>query len=630
MIKVFLPEEKSIIFNIDKLNGFDIIKELNIKGCFLAWKVDGVLKDLRDFIYEDSNISLIKLDGSEDSLDIMRHDTAHLLAQAVQDLFPEVKVAIGPTIKDGFYYDFSTENSFSNDDLLKIEERMLDLAKKDYIIEKRIVERKQAVDLFKKQDEFYKLEIIDSIPQSDDICLYSQGNFIDLCRGPHGPSTGYLKHFKLIKVSGAYWRGDSKNKMLQRIYGTAWHSKEKLDEYIKNIEEAKKRDHRLIGIQMDLFHLQEESKGGVFWHSRGWCLYLNIQNYIREKLKKSNYLEIKTPSLVDSSLWKKSGHWDKFRENMFTTNSGDENIALKPMSCPCHIQVFNEKIRSYKELPIRFSEFGSCCRNEPSGSLHGLMRVREFVQDDGHIFCTEDQITEETLEFCKTLEETYKDFGFNDFFIRFSDRPEKRSGSDEVWDKSENALKEAINKTNFKYEINSGEGAFYGPKLEFVLKDAIGRLWQCGTLQIDFILPERLSAKYIDCEGNKKSPVIIHRAIIGTFERFIGVLLEHHYGNIPFFVTPVQVVLATVTSDVIEYADKIFCLLNQYRVISDFRNEKISYKIRQHVSMKVPFIWIIGAKEKQNNTVAVRFKNNTNIMSLEDAISELYNRSYIY
>ena len=541
-------------------------------------------------------------------MDIIRHDAAHIMAQAVKQLYPEVQVTIGPAIENGFYYDFARDKPFTPDDLVKIEDRMRQISKDNHPFIRKTLARDEAIDFFNKMGEKYKAQIIADIPSQEQISLYYQGDFVDLCRGPHAPSTGHIKHFKLMKVAGAYWRGDSKNEMLQRIYGTAWHSKEALEDYLYMLEEAEKRDHRKLGKQLDLFHIQDEAAGSVFWHNNGWIIFREIEKYIRNKLENDGYIEVKTPQLVDRVLWEKSGHWDKFRENMFIAESEHRTLAVKPMNCPCHVQIFNQELKSYRQLPLRMAEFGCCHRNEPSGSLHGIMRVRSFTQDDAHIFCEESQINDETIKFCSLLKTVYKDFGFEDVKIKFSTRPEIRAGDDKTWDKAEKSLEEAIKVVGLEYEISPGEGAFYGPKLEFTLTDALKREWQCGTLQVDFILPERLDASYIAKDGSKKRPVMLHRAILGSFERFIGMLIENYGGRFPLWLAPVQVVVATITNDYDDYAKEVADKLKKcgFRVKIDLDSQKISQKIRLHSLQKVPYILAIGKKEAQFQTLSIR------------------------
>jgi threonyl-tRNA synthetase len=573
----------------------------------LAIKVNGEAIDLSREIAEDAAIEIIT-GKSDEGLEVIRHDTAHILAEAVKELYPEVQVTIGPSIENGFYYDFARKEPFSTDDLAKIEKRMQEIVKRNEPLIRKVMPRDEAVTFFKEKGEHYKAEIIASIPSNEDISLYQQGEFIDLCRGPHAPSTGAPKAFKLMKVAGAYWRGDSNNEMLQRIYGTAWATEKELKAYLHRLEEAEKRDHRKLGKEMDLFHIQEEAVGQVFWHDKGWTIYRTLETYIRNQLRKSGYQEVRTPILVDRSLWEKSGHWEKFRENMFISESEDKPLAIKPMNCPCHVQIFKQGITSYRDLPLRMAEFGTCHRNEPSGALHGLMRVRGFTQDDAHIFCTEDQITEETVAFTKLLLHVYKDLGFEEVKVKFSDRPEKRAGDDSIWDKAEGALIDAIKATELEYTLNPGEGAFYGPKIEFVLTDAIGRDWQCGTLQVDFVLPERLDAHYIGKDGEKHRPVMLHRAILGSFERFIGILIEQYAGKFPLWMAPTQVAVATITNEVNDYANEITAALEAkgIRVVGDTSSDKISYKVRQHSHAKVPIIVAVGKREADENKVSIR------------------------
>ena len=575
----------------------------------VAIGVNGDLWDLTRTISIDASISILTKKDKE-ALEIFRHDAAHAIAEAVKELYPETQVTIGPAIENGFYYDFYRKTPFTPDDLVKIEERMREIVDRDEAITREEWDREEAISYFKSIGELFKAEIIADLPEGEAITVYKQGSFVDLCRGPHLPSTGRLgKAFKLMKVAGAYWRGDSKNATLQRIYGTAWATDQQLKDYLHQLEEAEKRDHRKLGKEMALFHFQEEAPGCAFWHPKGWSLYRSVQDYIRRRLVKNGYQEVNTPQLVDYSLWEASGHAEKFGADMFSVESGDDRrFALKPMNCPCHVQIYKQGTKSYRDLPLRMAEFGTCHRNEPSGSMHGLMRVRGFVQDDAHIFCTEDQIISETKAFSALLLSVYKDFGFEDVHVRFSDRPKTRAGSDAIWDKAEKALSEAAKATGLKYELNPGEGAFYGPKLEFVLRDAIGREWQCGTLQVDFVLPERLEAHYINEKGEKKRPVMIHRAILGTFERFIGILIENSAGRFPLWLSPVQVVVATITTDNNEYAEEIAKALEEkgIRVETDLRNEKINYKVRELSLAKVPVIFVVGHKEQQERTVTIR------------------------
>ena len=573
----------------------------------LAGRVDGKLVDTVYLIDKDVDLAIIT-DRDEEGLEIIRHSTAHLLAQAVKQLFPEAQVTIGPVIEDGFYYDFSYEPGFSPEDMKAIEKRMMELVKQDIPIERSVMVREEAIDFFKKMGEDYKAEIIEAIPHGEELSLYRQGDFIDLCRGPHVPSTGKLKSFKLMKLAGAYWRGDANNEMLQRVYGTAWRNKKELKAYLHRLEEAEKRDHRKLAKTLDLFHTQEEAPGMVFWHDNGWRIYQQVEQYIRDRLRENGYEEVRTPQVVDRTLWEKSGHWDKFQDMMFTTSSENRDYAVKPMNCPCHVQIFNAKLHSYRDLPLRMAEFGSCHRNEPSGTLHGLMRVRNFVQDDAHIFCTEDQIQSEVSAFIDLLYQVYADFGFNDVIIRLSTRPENRVGSDDVWDKAEHALERALNDKGLDWDLQPGEGAFYGPKIEFSLKDCLGRVWQCGTIQVDFSMPGRLGASYVTEESDRAVPVMLHRAILGSLERFIGILIEHYAGNFPTWLAPTQVSVLTITDRQAEYAQKIVQTLNAkgFRAAADLRNEKIGFKIREHTLHKVPYLVILGDKEAENETLAVR------------------------
>ena len=573
----------------------------------LGGKLDGELVDTSTLIDHDASLAIVT-EKDADGLDIIRHSTAHLLAYAVKDLYPDAQVTIGPVIENGFYYDFAYSRPFTPEDLEKIEKRMAEIAKKDEPVSRRVVTRGEAVDYFKSIGEKYKAEIIESIPSTDDIKLYSHGSFTDLCRGPHVPSTGKLKVFKLMKVAGAYWRGDSKNEQLQRIYGTAWTKKEDQEAYLHMLEEAEKRDHRKLAKQLDLFHLQEEAPGMVFWHPKGWAIWQQVEQYIRRRLSEVGYLEIKTPMIMDRSLWEASGHWQNYRENMFTTESEKRDYAIKPMNCPGHVQVFNHGLRSYRDLPLRYAEFGSCHRNEASGALHGLMRVRGFVQDDAHIFCTEDQFIEESIAFNTLAMSIYKDFGFDHIDIKLSLRPDARAGTDETWDRSEQGLREALTACGLTWEELPGEGAFYGPKVEYHIKDALGRSWQCGTLQLDMVLPERLGAEYVSEDNSRKRPVMLHRAIVGSMERFLGILIEHHAGAMPSWLAPVQAVVLNIAESQSEYALQLAQSLQKQglRVESDLRNEKISYKIREHTMQKVPYLLVVGDKELDAQTVAVR------------------------
>ncbi len=585
----------------------------------LAAKVDGTLVDTSYLLDHDASVAIVTDKGVE-ALDVVRHSTAHLLAQAVKELFPKAQVTIGPVIEDGFYYDFAFEHRFTPDDLAAIEAKMQEISSRDLPVSRSVLSREEAITFFRSLGEEYKAQIIESIPAHEPLSLYKQGDFIDLCRGPHVPNTGKLKAFKLMKLAGAYWRGDSKNEMLQRIYGTAWLTEKDLKAYLHLLEEAEKRDHRKLARQLDLFHLQEEAPGMVFWHDNGWRIYQEVENYIRVLLRQHGYQEIRTPQVVDRSLWEKSGHWDKFKELMFTTESEKRDYAVKPMNCPCHVQIYNQGLKSYRDLPLRLAEFGSCHRNEPSGTLHGLMRLRNFVQDDAHIFCTEAQIQPEVSAFIDLLFGVYADFGFKDVLIKLSTRPANRVGSDEVWDKAEHALEQALNAKQLPWDLQPGEGAFYGPKIEFSLKDSIGRVWQCGTIQVDFSMPGRLGAHYIAEDGSKQVPVMLHRAILGSLERFIGILIEDCAGSLPPWLAPTQAVVMNITDNQAGYVKKCTeILLKQgLRVKSDLRNEKIGYKIRDHTIQRVPYLLVIGDREVENNTVAVRTRSGKDlgVMSL--------------
>jgi len=596
------------------ITGIEVAKSISnsLAKDSLAIKINDVLSDLALSITQDAKIEIITSKSGNLALEIIRHDTAHLLACAVKELFPEVSVTIGPVIENGFYYDFAKPQPFHMQDLAVIEQKMHEIAKRKEPTTLHIFSAKQAIEFFTNINELYKAEIVQSIPESETITLYSHGNFTDLCKGPHAPSLSYLKHFKLTKLAGAYWRGDSTKPMLQRIYGTAWSNAQELSDYLHLLEEAEKRDHRKIGKQLGWFHMQEEATGSVFWHHKGYIIYREIENYIRQKIQQNGYIEVKTPQLIDKNLWEKSGHWSKFKENMFIAESENRLLAVKPMNCPGHVQIFNQELKSYRQLPLRMAEFGCCHRNEPSGSLHGIMRVRSFTQDDAHIFCEEHQINNETIAFCNLLQEVYADFGFHEILVKFSTRPEVRAGSDLVWDKAESALQTAIEATGLKYEINPNEGAFYGPKLEFTLVDALKRQWQCGTLQVDFVLPERLDVSYIASCGSKKRPVMLHRAILGSLERFIGILIENYAGKLPLWLSPVQVVVATISNVYDDYASTVLEQLKQanIRVESDFSAEKITYKIREHSLQKVPFIVIVGAKEQETKTITIRGLGN--------------------
>jgi len=580
----------------------------------LAGKVDGRLVDATHLIESDSALAIVT-DRDAEGVEIIRHSTAHLLAHAVKELFPDAQVTIGPVIDNGFYYDFSYKRPFTPEDLTAIEKRMAQIAKLDLPVARRVLPRDEAVAYFKQIGEHYKAEIIESIPADQDVSLYSEGEFTDLCRGPHVPSTGKLKVFKLMKVAGAYWRGDSNNEMLQRIYGTAWAKKDELAAYLHMLEEAEKRDHRKLGKQLELFHMQESSPGMVFWHPKGWTLWQEVEQYMRRKFWEHEYQEVRTPSIMDRSLWEKSGHWENYHDNMFTTAAENRDYAVKPMNCPGHVQIFNHGLHSYRDLPLRLAEFGSCHRNETSGSLHGLMRVRGFTQDDAHVFCTEDQVQSEVSKFIVMLNEVYHDFGFHEVLVILSTRPEKRVGTDETWDKAEASLEAALKQNNLEFDIQAGEGAFYGPKVEFTLKDSLGRLWQCGTIQLDFNLPERLGAEYVDEDNGRKPPVMLHRAILGSMERFIGILIEHHAGAFPMWLAPMQVVLMNISQAQEEYALKVAKSLREagLRVQLDLRNEKITYKIREHSLQKLPYQLIVGDKEVAGGLVAVRTRGGEDL-----------------
>ena len=594
--------------------------------------VDGNEWDLSRKIETDAAVALVTA-RDDAALTLLRHDCAHVMAEAVLELFPETKVTIGPPIENGFYYDFHRDKTFSDNDLVAIEKRMHEIIDRDETIVRSVWSRDDAVAFYQKNNEPFKVELVEAIPDDETVTFYKQGHFIDLCRGPHSPSTGKIGHaFKLMKVAGAYWRGDSNRPMLQRIYGTAWASEKDLNAYLTMLEEAEKRDHRKLGKQLGLFHLQEEAAGSVFWHAKGWVLYREIEAYVRRRLEEAGYNEVKTPQLVDRSLWEASGHWDKFGENMFTAQSEDERtMALKPMNCPCHVQIFRQGIKSYRDLPLRMAEFGSCHRNEPSGALHGIMRVRAFTQDDAHIFCTEDQITEESVKFCSLLQSIYADFGFDDVRVKFSDRPEVRAGDDATWDRAEAALINATHAAGLDTVLNPGEGAFYGPKLEFVLRDSIGRDWQCGTLQVDFVLPDRLDAEYVGEDGNRHRPVMLHRAILGSMERWIGILIEQYSGRMPAWLAPVQIVVASITESANVYAREVAARAAAagIRVETDLRNEKISYKVREHSVMKVPFILAVGGREAEAGTVALRRlgSNNQQVLNADETISMLRGES---
>ncbi len=583
----------------------------------LAGRVNDVLVDASYIINEDSTLAIIT-ERDEDGLEIIRHTSAHLLAQAVQQLYPEAQVTIGPVIENGFYYDFAYEPGFGPDDLLAIEKRMKEIVKQDLPVVRSVMSREEAIPFFLEKGEKYKAELIEAIPRGEELSLYQQGDFIDLCRGPHVPSTGKLKSFKLMKLAGAYWRGDSNNEMLQRIYGTAWSNKKDLKAYLHRLEEAEKRDHRRLAGQLDLFHSQPEAPGMVFWHANGWALYQQVEQYIRGVLTENGYGEVKTPQVVDRVLWEKSGHWEKFRDDMFVTESEKRTYAIKPMNCPCHVQIFNQGLKSYRDLPLRMAEFGSCHRNEPSGTLHGLMRVRSFTQDDAHIFCTEDQIQSEVSAFIDLLYRVYRDFGFEEVIIKLSTRPEKRVGSDADWDKAEHSLEKALNNKKLEWDLQPGEGAFYGPKIEFSLKDCIGRVWQCGTIQVDFSMPGRLDAHYIAEDGSKQVPVMLHRAILGSLERFIGILIEEFAGAFPAWLAPTQIMVMPITDRNNEYVQKVENALcgGGFRAKSDLRNEKIGFKIREHTLQRIPYLLVVGDKEVENDTVAVRTRSGKDLGSM--------------
>ena len=606
----------------------DVAKDIGegLARAALAGKIQDQLVDLSYEIAEDTNLSIIT-SKSPESLDVIRHSTAHLLAQAVKTIFPDVQVTIGPVIEDGFYYDFSYKRPFTPEDLAQIEKKMSELAKQNLEINRKVMQRQAAIDYFESIGEKYKSEIISSIPEGEEVSLYEQGDFTDLCRGPHVPSTGKLKVFKLMKLAGAYWRGDSKNEMLQRIYGTAWNNKDELKDYLKRLEEAEKRDHRKLGKLLDLFHMQDTSPGMVFWHAKGWSIWLEIENYLRQKSLDYGYDEIKTPTVLDKELWKSSGHWDNYHENMFTTASENREYAVKPMNCPGHVQIFNNNLHSYRDLPLRLAEFGSCHRNEPSGALHGLLRVRGFTQDDAHIFCTEEQIKSEVKDFSKMLYEVYSAFGFDNVLVMLSTRPEKRVGTDDIWEKAELALEDALKETGIEYTLQEGEGAFYGPKIEYSLKDSLGRIWQCGTIQLDFNLPERLGAEYISEDNSRKNPVMLHRAIVGSMERFIGILIEHYAGFMPLWLSPVQAIVLNIADAHSDYAKEVTESLrqNNIRCNSDLRNEKITYKIREHSIQRVPYILVVGDREKETSQVSVRNQKGEDLgsMSLDALLKNL-------
>jgi threonyl-tRNA synthetase len=637
MVAITLPDGS--VREFDKpVSGAEIAADIGpgLAKAALAIVVDGSERDLSHVVDADSNVAIVTRE-SEEALELLRHDAAHVMAEAVQELYPGTQVTFGPAIEDGFYYDFYREEPFTPEDLERIEARMREIVERDEEIRREVWDRDDAILFFKEQGENFKAEHIETLPHDADISIYRQGDWLDLCTGPHLPSTGKLgKAFKLMKLSGAYWRGDARNTQLQRIYGTAWRNEKELKAYLTRLEEAEKRDHRRLGREMDLFHIQEEAAGSIFWHEKGWILYRACEAYMRRRLEGAGYIEVKTPQLVDRALWERSGHWEKFRENMFVAEveesdgadgASNRMLALKPMNCPGHVQIYRHGIKSYRDLPLRMAEFGSCHRYEPSGALHGLMRVRAFTQDDAHIFCTEDQITSETEAFCELLLSIYRDFGFTEVAVKFSDRPEVRAGEDAIWDKAETALLEATKAAGLEYTLNPGEGAFYGPKLEFVLRDTIGREWQCGTLQVDFVLPERLDASYVGEDGAKHRPVMLHRAILGSFERFIGVLIEHYAGRFPLWLAPVQAVVATITNDADEYAARVHQTLLEagIRAELDARPEKINYKVREHSHAKVPAMLVVGAREAEAGTVAIRRLGGKEqeILALEDALHTL-------
>ncbi len=637
MVAITLPDGSVRPFD-KPVMGADLAASIGpgLAKAALAIKVDGKMLDLATTLDKDATVAIVTT-KDPDALELLRHDCAHVMAEAVKELYPETQVTIGPAIENGFYYDFARPTPFTTDDLPRIEARMREIVDRNEPIVREVWDRSDAIRFFKDQGEHYKAEIIEAIPAGEPVSLYRQGDFIDLCRGPHLPSTGKLgKAFKLMKLAGAYWRGDSKNEMLQRIYGTCWADEKQLKAHLTMLEEAEKRDHRRLGREIGLYHFQDEAIGSVFWHPKGWTLWRTVERYMRDTLENHGYVEVKTPQLVDRRLWEASGHWEKFADAMFTAvpraesakdTEGDRVYAIKPMNCPCHVQIFRQGIKSYRDLPLRMAEFGACHRFEPSGALHGLMRVRAFTQDDAHIFCTEDQIVSETKQFCDLLTKVYRDFGFVDVKVKFSDRPATRAGADAIWDKAETALMEATRAAGLETTLNPGEGAFYGPKLEFVLRDAIGRDWQCGTLQVDFVLPERLDAVYIAEDGQKHRPVMLHRAILGSFERFLGILIEHHAGRFPLWLAPVQVVVATITSEADGYASEVLAALRAagLKAEVDLRNEKINYKVREHSLAKVPALLVVGAREAKDKTVAIRRLGGETqeILALNEAVARL-------
>lgn len=627
MTVVRLPDGSERVFD-HPITVIDVASAIGpgLARAAIAGKINGKLVDVYNQIDSDSELAIITEKDAE-GLEIIRHSCAHLLAHAVKELFPDAQVTIGPVIDDGFYYDFSYKRPFTPEDLIAIEKRMLEISKRDLKIERKVWERTEAINFFKQQGEHYKAQIIESIPGDEDLSLYSQGNFTDLCRGPHVPVTSKIRVFKLMKVAGAYWRGDSNNEMLQRIYGTAWTNKDDQKDYLHRLEEAEKRDHRKLGKQLDLFHTQDEAPGMVFWHPKGWILWQQIEQYMRNILGQNGYQEIRTPQILDKDLWVRSGHWENFRENMFTTNSDERDFAIKPMNCPGHVQIFNQGLRSYRELPIRLAEFGSCHRNEASGALHGIMRVRAFTQDDAHIFCTEDQIQDEVVRFIDLLKVVYADFSFKELLVKLSTRPQKRVGSEVQWDKSEAALEAALNEAKLEWELQPGEGAFYGPKIEFSLKDCIGRVWQCGTLQLDFSMPDRLGAEYVAEDNSRQVPVMLHRAILGSLERFIGILIENYAGAFPLWLSPEQVAVLNISRGQVDYAQEVAAQLKHHgiRTSLDLRNEKITYKIREHSLQKLPYQIIVGDEEVRTNRVAVRNRAGEDLgqMTLQALIERL-------
>ena len=630
MVAITLPDGRIQSYDAP-VTGGDIAGDIGpgLAKAALCIRVNGALWDLSREIGEDAAIEIVTSKDEEEALDILRHDAAHVLAEAVKELYPGTQVTIGPNVENGFFYDFAREDPFTPEDLERIEARMHEIVDRGEAITREVWDRNEAISFFENEGETYKAEIIRDLPESEDISVYKQGEFLDLCRGPHLPATSSLGHaFKLMSVAGAYWRGDSRNAMLQRIYGTAWRTEKELKAYLHRLEEAEKRDHRKLGRELSLFHLQEEAAGSVFWHPKGWMVYREVEAYMRRRLDASDYQEVKTPQLIDRKLWEESGHWEKFRDNMFTAaDEGDRVLALKPMNCPGHVQIFRQGLKSYRDLPLRLAEFGSCHRSEPSGALHGLMRVRQFTQDDAHIFCAEDQINVETVAFCELLQSVYRDFGFENVNVLFADRPPVRAGEDAVWDRAEAALREAVDTTGLDWSLNPGEGAFYGPKLEFHLTDAIGRSWQCGTLQVDFVLPERLDASYIGEDGAKHRPVMLHRAILGSFERFMAILIEHHAGKLPLWLAPVQVVVATITEAADDAAKAVCDRLAEVglRAELDLRNEKINYKVREHSLAKTPYIFVLGEREAAEKTVSVRKLGDKRqeILALDKAVDIL-------